>query len=697
MSNQETLVGRTDHSIVQSREDEADAALRHTSLTPGMGWFLCVMFLLTIVSVPIIQAGVEIHRNLEARQQASGPATSGASSSPNGRILPQVFDVFSLLPTAAKVQSARSFSQWWALLPSVKSIREYENALEAKSLLTEWLLPRTQAVLTGYFGLGNEQAFCGLQHWLFYRPDVEYLTGPPFLDPATLRARAKSGDEATTRVQPDPIKAIVQFKDQLAARGIELIVMPAPVKPVIHPEMLSDRFYPSATATQNPSYRPFLDALSKAGVQVFDVGDLLARTARETNTPQYLQTDTHWTPAAMDLAAQELARSIVQSNKLAPMDPVAYTRRPNEISNLGDIAVMLKLPEDQQLYPKQQVTTQQVYSPDGTPWTPSRQSDILLLGDSFSNIYSLGGMDWGEGAGFGEQLSYYLQRPLDRIVVNAGGAYSSRQRLVEEMAHGRDRLAGKKLVIYEFAMRDLSSGDWKLLDLPPPTAGTVAPQPIPTLPTPPPPAEVKPPIAPTIAPPANAVPLSPNKVPGQSPAPAPLITEVPRTAPVPPRLVREPATFTGNPQTNNSTRPNQGFVPAPPNPIPAPAPHPRQPVVQPTPAPANAPLIVQGTVKSIATPPKPGTVPYKDCIVGLRLVGVRVLGGGKAPADLLVYVWGMRDNQPVEAASYTPGQTLKLALRPWDSVENTYGGYNRRELDDPDALSLDAYWGEATR
>ncbi len=42
----------------------------------------------------------------------------------------------------------------------------------------------------------------------------------------------------------------------------------------------------------------------------------------------------------------------------------------------------------------------------------------------------------------------------------------TRQQLVRDLARGRDRLKGKRLVIWQFAMRDLLSGDWKLLDLP---------------------------------------------------------------------------------------------------------------------------------------------------------------------------------------------------------------------------------------
>ena len=64
-----------------------------------------------------------------------------------------------------------------------------------------------------------------------------------------------------------------------------------------------------------------------------------------------------------------------------------------------------------------------------------------------------------------EQLAVSLRRPVDKIAVNAGGAYGARERLVSELAAGHDRLAGKKIVIWQFAQRELAVGDWKLLPL----------------------------------------------------------------------------------------------------------------------------------------------------------------------------------------------------------------------------------------
>jgi alginate O-acetyltransferase complex protein AlgJ len=126
---------------------------------------------------------------------------------------------------------------------------------------------------------------------------------------------------------------------------------------------------------------------------------------------------------------------------------------------------MLDLPGEQSRYPAERVRLRQIRTADHRLWRPSRSADVLLLGDSFSNIYSLAEMKWGESSGLAEQLSYLMQRPIDRMVQNADGAFATREQLGRELASGRDRLAGKRLVIFQFAERELAVGDWKLVDL----------------------------------------------------------------------------------------------------------------------------------------------------------------------------------------------------------------------------------------
>ena len=97
---------------------------------------------------------------------------------------------------------------------------------------------------------------------------------------------------------------------------------------------------------------------------------------------------------------------------------------------------------------------------------PNREADVLVLGDSFSNIYSLSSMNWGDSAGFIEQLSYVLKRPIDRIVQNDDAAFATRALLRRSLTGSGDRLTGKRVVIYQFAARELATGDWQILDPP---------------------------------------------------------------------------------------------------------------------------------------------------------------------------------------------------------------------------------------
>ncbi|MEI7702660.1 MAG: hypothetical protein WCK86_22890, partial [Planctomycetia bacterium] len=62
--------------------------------------------------------------------------------------------------------------------------------------------------------------------------------------------------------------------------------------------------------------------------------------------------------------------------------------------------------------------------------------------------------------------SVELQLAVDSLAVNGGGATESRRTLIREIAAGRTVLAGKKVVIWQFAARDLSEGDWPLLKIP---------------------------------------------------------------------------------------------------------------------------------------------------------------------------------------------------------------------------------------
>ena len=202
----------------------------------------------------------------------------------------------------------------------LREIKNYEDRLGEESWLTRQVSPLAQLVLSRVFGMGNEKVYLGRGDWLFYRPEIEYLTGPGFLDARQLARRAASGNVWKAPQQPDPVQTIVRFHAQLAAQGIDLVLVPAPGKASVHPGHFTDSFAHDTAVLHNRSYRTFLRALEAKGIRVFDPTDRLAAFARKHGASSYLATDTHWTPAAMESVA-------VSPRQRTPSAPAARARR----------------------------------------------------------------------------------------------------------------------------------------------------------------------------------------------------------------------------------------------------------------------------------------------------------------------------------------------------------------------------------
>jgi alginate O-acetyltransferase complex protein AlgJ len=167
----------------------------------------------------------------------------------------------------------------------------------------------------------------------------------------------------------------------------------------------------------------------------------------------------------MELAAAELARLIEEKIVLMRLLWIAMASDSQDVRDLGDIAMMPNCEHHQGVFGEEVVTIRPVTDATGEPWRPDPAAEVLVLGDSFANIYSLEMMNWGCAAGLAEQLSFALNRPVDTILRNDDGAHATRAMLSRELAQGEDRLAGKKVLVWQFAARELSVGDWKLLDM----------------------------------------------------------------------------------------------------------------------------------------------------------------------------------------------------------------------------------------
>jgi hypothetical protein len=343
------------------------------------------------------------------------------------------------------------FAEFFLQVPTGDSLRVFENDLEKNCRLAEKLRPSVQYVQFLVFGDTGDKALMGRAGWFFYRPAVQYLIEP-------LPANSEY-----SRV--DVLSSITSFRDQLAQRGIMLLVVPAPNKASIYPEMLTSRAEGSEQPV-NPKTIEIISKLRESGVEIVDLFRVFAG-ARENLSPDdktryYLSQDSHWSPEGMRLAAQVVARRIFDLG-WAEKGKVRYRLKPTTVRRYGDVLKMMRAPRiESRFEPETLNCAQVVNAAAGQLYEADPNSEVLVIGDSFLRIYS---RDEPGSGGFIEHLAYELGFPLTSIVNDGGASTLVRQELSRKPA----LLKNKKLVIWEFVERDIRFGTegWQQVLLPP--------------------------------------------------------------------------------------------------------------------------------------------------------------------------------------------------------------------------------------
>jgi hypothetical protein len=381
--------------------------------------------------------------------------------------------------------------------PTRANLRRLESDLESRCRLAQAVRPSVQYARFVLLQDAGDQALLGRDGWFFYRPAVQYLVEPcPSVGHALGGTPKRSLSVAFP--QNDIFAAIVSFRDDLAKRGIKLLVMPAPNKSSIYPEMLSIRANgtgstgsPNAKRSRlgsrpargggmdepsrgrpgsiNPTTRQVLMMLKKAGVEIVDLFNVY--TGAETNpqsairnpqsTRYYLAQDSHWSPEGMRLAAGVVARRL-QDLGWIEEGPVKYDTRPVTINRCGDVLRMMRVPRVERLYEPEQIDCTQVINAEtGKPYVDDPNSPILVLGDSFLRIYE---RDEPGSGGFIAHLAHNLGFGLTSVVNDGGASTLVRQQLARKPA----LLKGKKVVVWEFVERDIRFGTegWQVIPLP---------------------------------------------------------------------------------------------------------------------------------------------------------------------------------------------------------------------------------------
>ena len=396
-------------------------------------------------------------------------------------------------------------------------LRAFENKIDDESAIVLALRPKYQLAVWNLFSDPGEKVVlgaagdcigksCGREEakpedkWLFYRQDVEFLVQPSPLD-----VRSAKLDNS--------VKAIEKFRDQLKAKGVELLVVITPGKPSIYTERLTGRDsrvagIENAAGLQSHG-KKILDSLTRTGFNTVDLyTPLLAAKSRDSEEGAlYLNDDTHWTPRGAELAADVIAKKVREmvdagTVKFRKTDDVRYIASDSLADRMGDVGEMSglnkfgvfkvqkvtghvvmqqnikerteKLPMDtacvaaaknackksDSCFTAQSALCERdtvLYDTTVTPFKDDfRKSEILILGDSFSRIYQT---DSPVNAGWIAHFAKNMNARVASIVSDGGASTLVR----EKLARKASVLKGKKLLIWEFVERDLRFGaeGWK--------------------------------------------------------------------------------------------------------------------------------------------------------------------------------------------------------------------------------------------
>lgn len=307
----------------------------------------------------------------------------------------------------------------------------------------------------------------GTDGWLFFAPELRSLSVGEFWgESAAAASRAPRADAQ------DPLPAILDFRDQLAERGVELLFVPVPTKAAVYPRHVSEAVRDAYETGQPPrldlAHGEFLERLRQEGVRTLDLLPLYSKEWAEGDERLYCRQDTHWSGRGLELAAEAIADEIgsetgqpdwldaARGRAPAPPPTAAGTR---EVTITGDLWRDLQLPDDEKP-PKE--TLPLTFVEGFEPW---RESPVLLLGDSHVLVFSAGGDLHAEGAGLPEHLSRELSLPVDLIGVRGSGATPARVNLLRR----GDGLAGKRVVVWVLSVREYTEGQgWQKVPIAPP-------------------------------------------------------------------------------------------------------------------------------------------------------------------------------------------------------------------------------------
>lgn len=292
----------------------------------------------------------------------------------------------------------------------------------------------------------------GADGFLYLPSEVSFLSKGPFWG-----AEAAKASAAKNSAWADPLPAIVDFNDKLKARGIELIVVPVPTKATIYGHKLG---LPAPAATD--PLPTFLEVLRGKGVDVLDLTEAMQKAA--TKAPMHCTTDTHWSPQAIELAAETIYTQLKGKPWAVAKD--TYKTETQTIDYGGDLVGLADDPS----IPPESFTVNRVLTSEGQVVPEDTSSPVLVIGDSHT-LFCHDPQMVTDGAGLSDHLALRFGFPVDLTGIRGSASTAVRQQMlldqIRSAKNGKDYLGSKKAVIWCFAAREFteSIGGWRQMPI----------------------------------------------------------------------------------------------------------------------------------------------------------------------------------------------------------------------------------------
>ncbi len=232
----------------------------------------------------------------------------------------------------------------------------------------------------------------------------------------------------------------------LKRAGIEVVLAVSPSKSRIYREFLPPELKWAPEADKR--YAAAMAYFSKSGVLMPDLASAFEAAHRAApKTDLFFRTDTHWSPAGTEVAANEVGRQILASINLPPSEQPGkvfgdYVKRIQSKNNLADQLP----PAVKAKYPKEIYTIRQENIADsGASLLADDAPDTVVIGNSYVQPKYM----------FSDYLSAALHRPIGlHWQVHAFGSYAI---LLEYLASKAFKTTRPKLIVWNFTETDMEA------------------------------------------------------------------------------------------------------------------------------------------------------------------------------------------------------------------------------------------------